>query len=196
MPLLDHFHPPLSRLHTWHSFSGMWTVTIARLLNVKTLPAGYRALPFAESIEVDDPPARYIEVMAGEDDSRPVAVIEVVVSRQKGELKRREAFAAKCAEHLRRGRSLVVIDAVTPHTNLPADLFAAVGVESPAGLPDGFSAASYSTYGGQLRTWQHALTVGSTLPTLPLWLGESAVPLDLEASYTTACADLRIRHAG
>ena len=47
------------------------------------------------------------------------------------------------------------------------------------------------------RAWAHPLAVGQPLPTLPLWLGaDVAVPLDLEASHATACADLLIRQAG
>jgi hypothetical protein len=42
--------------------------------------------------------------------------------------------------------------------------------------------------------WPFALEVGKSLPTVPLWLnGEFAVPLDLEASHSAACVDLRIR---
>jgi hypothetical protein len=37
------------------------------------------------------------------------------------------------------------------------------------------------------------LQIGQQLPTLPLWLApDLAVPLDLEASHTAACNDLRI----
>jgi hypothetical protein len=49
---------------------------------------------------------------------------------------------------------------------------------------------------GQLLIWPAALEVGRPLPTLPLWLGaDLVVPLDLEASHTAACVDLRIRQA-
>ena len=34
-------------------------------------------------------------------------------------------------------------------------------------------------------------------PTVPLWLGtDFAAPLDLEASHSAACVDLRIRQVG
>lgn len=55
MPLLDHFHPPLSEQRHWESFHATWVGSIADDLN-RTLPPGY----FAEeqvhagmSIEVD-----------------------------------------------------------------------------------------------------------------------------------------------
>jgi hypothetical protein len=46
MPLLDHFHPPLSRTHPWRGFHGAWAVAMARLLNAGGLPPGYYAVPF------------------------------------------------------------------------------------------------------------------------------------------------------
>ena len=53
MPLLDHFHPPLSVQRHWHSFHNAWATFIASQLNQR-LPAGY----FAEGnvqfgIEID-----------------------------------------------------------------------------------------------------------------------------------------------
>jgi hypothetical protein len=49
----------------------------------------------------------------------------------------------------------------------------------------------------RLRLWLASLKLGQPLPTLPLWLGpDLAVPLDLEASYQAACADLLSRDAG
>ena len=68
-------------------------------------------------------------------------------------------------------------------------------------MPAGLWAASYRAIGrgdeGQLQVWMAPLEVGQSLPTLPMWLGaDLAVPLDLEASHTAACLDLRIRQAG
>lgn len=41
--------------------------------------------------------------------------------------------------------------------------------------------------------WAHTLTLGQSLPTLPLWLAEDrAVPLDLEVCYEDTCRVLRI----
>jgi hypothetical protein len=48
-----------------------------------------------------------------------------------------------------------------------------------------------------LEAWPQALTIGSPLPCIPLWLGvDMGVPLDLDATYQTTCDDLRIRQAG
>jgi hypothetical protein len=56
MPLLDHFHPPLSRTHPWRGFHGAWAAAMARLLNAGVLPPGYYAVPFLDRdgpIEID-----------------------------------------------------------------------------------------------------------------------------------------------
>src|SRR5437763_32494 len=56
MPLLDHFHPPLSRTHPWRGFHGAWAAAMARLLNAGVLPPGYYAVPFLDHdgpVEVD-----------------------------------------------------------------------------------------------------------------------------------------------
>jgi hypothetical protein len=55
MPLLDHFHPPLSHTRTWEGFHSHWTSSLAAQLNAGLLPSHH----FAESqvthgrVEVD-----------------------------------------------------------------------------------------------------------------------------------------------
>src|SRR5271154_183698 len=44
MPLLDHFHPPLSERRPWESFHTTWASALADTLNRDVLPAGYIAL--------------------------------------------------------------------------------------------------------------------------------------------------------
>lgn len=240
MPLLDHFHPPLSRTHPWRTFHGTWAVAMARLLNAGVLPSGYYAAAFLSRdgpVEIDvatlhklDPSSTngstggtlwspgepqlavavewpsldevHVEVYSDEGDPRLAATIELVSPSNKDRPKTREAFAAKCVEHLCRGCGVVVVDVVTTrHANIQAELFATLGAEPPTGLPTGLSAVSYQSVGreadGQLHAWPAALELGRPLPTVPLWLaGETSVPLDLEASHSTACVDLRIRQAG
>src|SRR5947209_20358470 len=56
MPLLDHFHPPLSRSHPWRGFHGTWAAALARLLNAGVLPPGFYAVPFLDRdgpVEID-----------------------------------------------------------------------------------------------------------------------------------------------
>src|SRR4051794_30519512 len=71
MPLLDHFHPPLSSRRPWESFHATWASSLADLLN-RELPAGYVAMEqlhagapveidvatFSENGDADHPPAR------------------------------------------------------------------------------------------------------------------------------------------
>jgi Protein of unknown function (DUF4058) len=53
MPLLDHFHPPLSERRHWQSFHHAWATSIATALN-RTLPAGYFAEPNVRfGVEID-----------------------------------------------------------------------------------------------------------------------------------------------
>lgn len=56
MPLLDHFHPPLSERRPWESFHSTWASTLADVLNRDVLPSGYIALEQVHSgaaIEID-----------------------------------------------------------------------------------------------------------------------------------------------
>ena len=45
MPLLDHFHPPLSVARPWEGMHSTWAATIATQLNQEQLPAEYFAMP-------------------------------------------------------------------------------------------------------------------------------------------------------
>lgn len=236
MPLLDHFHPPLSRTHPWRGFRGAWAAAMARLLNAGVLPPGYYAVPFLDRdgpVKVDvatlrefDPSATgpgggpawvptapglvvavewpaaddvRVEVYADDGDPRLTAAVELVSPRKEDRPRSREAFASKCAGYLQRGCGLVVVDAVTTRR---ADLVAALGADTdPTETAAALSAVSYRAVGrddaGRLLAWPEALEVGQPLPTVPLWVGpDLAVPLDLEASHTAACVDLRIRQAG
>jgi hypothetical protein len=143
-----------------------------------------------------------VEVFVDDGDARLAAAIELVSPRNKDRPKAREAFAAKCADHLRHGCGVVVVDIVTTRTaDINEGIYAALEAEMPS-LPDGsLCAISYRPVGGngngQLLAWAKELEIGQPLPTLPLWLnGEVSVPLDLDASHAAACADLRIRQAG
>jgi hypothetical protein len=56
MPLLDHFHPPLSKQRHWDSFHGAWAEAIARHLNEDLLPPRYVAearVKIGSRIEID-----------------------------------------------------------------------------------------------------------------------------------------------
>lgn len=53
MPLLDHFHPPLSERRHWHSFHNAWATYLSSRLNA-LLPEGYFAEPNVQfGVEID-----------------------------------------------------------------------------------------------------------------------------------------------
>ncbi len=56
MPLLDHFHPPLSAERRWESFHSSWATRLADTLTERWLPPNYIAeehAHFGPSIEID-----------------------------------------------------------------------------------------------------------------------------------------------
>lgn len=56
MPLLDHFHPPLSAERHWESFHSNWATKLADALTERWLPPGYIAEEHAHlgpSVEID-----------------------------------------------------------------------------------------------------------------------------------------------
>ena len=67
MPLLDHFHPPLSPSRRWESFYSSWATRIADALTERWLPPGYIAeehVRLGPSVEID---------VAAFDEQRPPA---------------------------------------------------------------------------------------------------------------------------
>jgi hypothetical protein len=129
------------------------------------------------------------------------AAIELVSPANKDRAGSRHAFAAKCANHLRHGVSVAVIDIVTErHANLHAEILAALErpQESPWASPTQLYAVSYrgviAAEQPHLEVWPHALSIGEPLPELPLWLEPDLwVPLRLEESYVINCGSLRMR---
>jgi hypothetical protein len=56
MPLLDHFHPPLSKQRHWDSFHGAWAEALARHLNEELLPPHFYAearVKIGSRVEID-----------------------------------------------------------------------------------------------------------------------------------------------
>jgi hypothetical protein len=152
MPLLDHFHPPLSERRQWHSFQNSWATVIAFDLN-RQLPPGYFADPNVQfGIEIDVgtfeeekagngtpswvPPAPtmtipmtlltdVVEVRVFNSEAGPVLIgaIELVSPANKDRPATRDAFASKCACYLQQAIGLIVVDLVTDRrADLHADL--------------------------------------------------------------------------
>lgn len=147
---------------------------------------------FPDSIEV-----RVIDSRA---DALVVAVVELVSPRNKDRAEARQALAAKCAAYLQRGLGLMVADIVTTRqADLYADLVQLLRQPESDELLAGATlhAAAYRPIRrqekNQIDVWLTPLAIGRSLPLLPLALrGGGCVPLDLEATYTTACERSRL----
>jgi hypothetical protein len=151
-------------------------------------------------LETDEltPPEYEVRVYDQTESRRLVATVEIVSPRNKDRVEAREAFVSKCHALLQEQVCVVVVDPVTSRSaNLYAELTRRIGARAPATAAEPIYAAScrYRTVGGRVRveSWEHALAVGSELPTLPLWISETRyVPLELERTYEETCRGLRI----
>ena len=212
MPLRDHFHPPLQNNPNAESITASWATMILQRLNAHVLPVGYRAEqevfggvavapqpsapPATLSGEVSFADAELYEVKVFDETARIAAAIELVSRSNKDRSEMRRAFAIKCASYLQAGFSVVFIDIVTyRRADLHSELVHLLD------LPDslhwssrkGTAALSYRIVGAaestRLEAWPEELTVGTPLPTIPLWLTpDLSVPLELEATYEAAWA--------
>jgi hypothetical protein len=129
------------------------------------------------------------------------AAIELVSPANKDRAGSRRTFAAKCAGYLQHGIGVLIVDVVTARSaNLHAELFDVLEVkgrrtawESPTSL----SAVAYRAVTvrkhPRVEVWPEPLTLGTTLPIMPLWLAlDLSVPVRLEESYLATCRSLRI----
>jgi hypothetical protein len=127
--------------------------------------------------------------------------IELVSPRNKDRAGARRTFAAKCAGYLQHGIGVVIVDVVTARTaNLHAEVFDVLAVKGRRAVWEsrsGLYAVAYRAVtvrkSPRVEVWPEALTLGQTLPVLPLWLTlDLCVPLRLEDSYLATCRSLRI----
>jgi hypothetical protein len=167
-----------------------------------TATAVWTGAPPAVAVETE-PPDEYeyaVRIFDLERERTLVAAIEFVSPANKDRPESREAFVAKCAALLRRGVAVSVVDLVTIRRfNLYAQLMVFVGHPDPVMTADGpptyATSCRWVTRGtrARLEAWPHTMTIGQSLPKLPLWLDDSlVVSLDLEESYEQACHDLWI----
>jgi hypothetical protein len=139
-------------------------------------------------------------VFESEGGSRLVGAIELISPANKDREAHRRAFAIKCASYLSQGIGLVVIDIVTSRqANLHNEIMKVMGHDDAFVLsPDvTLYAVAYRPIVRSERelieAWTQALSVGESLPVLPLSLSaELSVPVDLESTYTTACQRRRL----
>jgi hypothetical protein len=171
MPLMDHFHPPLSSRRQWHAFHHSWATVIAFELN-RLLPHGFFAEPNVQfGIEIDvaafeeshgamtsawSPPAPtqtvpfslatdVVEVQVFSSEAGPVlaGAIELVSPANKDRAAHRDAFISKCATLLQNSVGLIVVDVVTSReADLNEELLQRLAA-SPAAAHSSLWAASY-----------------------------------------------------
>jgi hypothetical protein len=140
-----------------------------------------------------------VQVMTSVGGPNLVAAIELISPANKDRPSHRRAFAVKCVGYLQQGIAVVVVDIVTDRQqNLHEEILHLLSLsESGPEVSARLYAIAYRTTGGgengTLEVWPHLLQLGGHLPTLPLWVtDETAVALDLEATYSAACRSLRI----
>jgi hypothetical protein len=172
MPLLDHFHPPLSERRHWHSFHNSWATYLSSQLNT-LLPSGY----FAEAnvqfgVEIDvaafeepggagappgwmpPPPAAshpfemaevVVEVGIFSRSGGPqlAGAVELVSPANKDRPLHRDAFVSKCVTYLQAGVGLVLVDVVTERpADLHRELLVRLGIADP-GLGSALSGSAF-----------------------------------------------------
>jgi hypothetical protein len=163
-------------------------------VRVWTPPTPTLVLPaaFPDSFEV--------LVFASEAGATLVAAIDLVSPANKDRSAHRQAFAIKCASYLCRGISLIIVDIVTSRqANLHIEMMQILGHGESFALPVDapLYAVAYRPVvrerAEQIEAWPASLAVGLSLPVLPLALNaELCLPLDLEATYSTACQRRRL----
>ena len=129
-----------------------------------------------------------------------VAAIELVSPANKDRPEHCRALAVKCANYLSQGISLILVDIVTSRranlhnevVQLLPDAAAHVFPGDPLVYATAYRSAHYDE-GERIEVWLASLAVGEPLPLLPLGLtSDLSLPIDLEATYVTACRKLRL----
>jgi Protein of unknown function (DUF4058) len=205
MPLLDHFHPPLSAERRWESLHSNWATKIADALTERWLPPNYIAEEHAHlgpSVQIDVAtsareasatsfpvvfPAPF-EVLILSTDTGPqlVAAIELVSPSNKDRPTERRAFATKVASYLYQGISVIIVDIVTNRrANLHNEVLRVMEAADVLQLPPETSlyAVAYRSLrrsqGDEVDVWRSPLALGGDLPTLPLGLrADLVIPVD------------------
>lgn len=141
-----------------------------------------------------------VEVLVFDRETGPTlaGVIELVSPANKDRQAHRDAFVSKCAAYLQQGVGLVIVDVVTDRrANLHEEIL--VRLHSPSAVP--LDAELYAVayrpvkHAGQtsLDIWQEPLTVGHSLPIVPLWLrGNLCFPVDLDTTYNRTFQEQRL----
>ncbi|HEX5443171.1 MAG TPA: hypothetical protein VFW87_05055, partial [Pirellulales bacterium] len=160
----------------------------------------WNAPPAALSMPCVFPGAFRVRVFRNEGGAVLVGAIELASPGNKDRAEERRAFAAKCANYLYEGVSLILLDVVTNrHGNLHNDLVDLMqcGPSFHFGRAESLCAVGYRPVRREsadvVDIWPTELFLGQPLPTLPLFLrGDVCVPVELEATYNDASRRLRL----
>jgi len=138
-----------------------------------------------------------IQVISTREGPILMGAIELVSPANKNRPSERVAFVDKCAALLRRRVGVVIVDVVTErlanlHHALAARLDPDVGPLLDSTLYAASYAASPADGRSRIRVWERPLVLGRPLPTLPLWLRDLCVPVDLETTYERTRHEQRI----
>ena len=121
-------------------------------------------------------------------DRRVVAVVELVSRGNKDSRYRFERFIEKSVEYIEQGAHLCVVDVHAPHAFDPRGMLDAVW-DRVAGEASSLLGRSAGTIcvGSTLRLFAEPLTVGDSIPDIPLFLtADRFVPLPLGEGYADA----------
>jgi hypothetical protein len=138
-----------------------------------------------------------VEVIRSEGGREVVAAIEFVSPANKDRPERRQAFVSKCEYLLAQGIGVVIVDVVTErHANLHAQLMDQLS-NSTQGSEGFLYAASYHPVEKErepfLDIWFECLTLGKSLPNLPLFLKDGpCVKVALNQTYMKVCRQSRL----
>jgi hypothetical protein len=165
MPLLGHFHPPLSERRHWHAFHNSWATYLSSHLNA-LLPEGY----FAEAsvqfgVEIDvaafeeggatppqaswvPPPPQAslplelagavveVSIFSRMGGPQLAGAVELISPANKDRAAHRDALVSRCAAYLQASVGLVLVDVVTDRSgDLHRELLVRVGAGDPGPGP-------------------------------------------------------------
>jgi hypothetical protein len=156
-------------------------------------------ISFAFEPRLQDQDVYEVRVYEDDRDRKFVAAIEIVSPSNKDREDHRDKFVSKCAQLLSAGVCVSIVDVVsTMNRNLCVELFDLIEGDAPAVDESHIYAttlrARMEGHRKMLDGWYHPLSIGGTLPTIPIWLNARRhVMLDLEATYEECCRTLRIR---
>lgn len=183
-----------------HDSSGPIGSTAAGTGDLQTMTWRDAEPTVAVETEIPDEAEYEVKIYDVERERTLVAVIEIVSPANKDREENRRKFVAKCAALLQRGVAVTIVDIVTVRqANLYADLMQFLGYPDPsmADRPSLYTASSRWVIGtrkARLESWANRLSIGQTLPPIPIWLSPHRVlTFDLERSYEKVCDDLNMK---